>query len=164
VGSECSRCIQWSRSTQCLTCSDLLLSLSPLGSWITSTKAGTLCVLCATTTLAVGVNLPCQRVILRTCFGWNRQLLPVADYHQMRGRAGRFGLSTAEVKGECFIFAEHAHVPQAISLIHSDLPPCMSQLVFPRQLQSFVLVSRLTTYKRKCIAYRAYSAVTRPDS
>jgi hypothetical protein len=39
VGSKCSKCRQFSRSIHCLTCSDLLSSLSPLGSHLQASTA-----------------------------------------------------------------------------------------------------------------------------
>ncbi len=53
-------------------------------------REGAISVLTATTTLAAGVNLPAQRVVIRAMFvGLNR--LDIVRYRQMSGRAGRSG-------------------------------------------------------------------------
>jgi len=59
---------------------------------------GHLKLLCATETLAMGVNLPARSVVLSSVSKWDgqaRRLLAVAEYAQMAGRAGRRGADTA---------------------------------------------------------------------
>lgn len=69
-------------------------------------RGGDLAVVCATPTLAAGVNMPARRVIVRdtrryTDDGWVD--LPVLEVHQMFGRAGRPGL---DPHGEAILVAE----------------------------------------------------------
>lgn len=69
-------------------------------------RSGALDVVCATPTLAAGVNLPARRVVVRdhrryTGDGWSP--LPVLDVHQMFGRAGRPGLDPV---GEAVLVAD----------------------------------------------------------
>ncbi len=55
-------------------------------------KDGVLACLCATPTLAAGVNLPARRVLVRDIKRWNDGMsrpLPVMEVRQMLGRAGR---------------------------------------------------------------------------
>ncbi len=55
-------------------------------------KDGTILALCATPTLAAGVNLPARRVLVRDIKRWDDGMsrpLPVMEVHQMLGRAGR---------------------------------------------------------------------------
>ena len=55
-------------------------------------KKGLILALCATPTLAAGVNLPARRVLVRDIKRWDDGMsrpLPVMEVHQMLGRAGR---------------------------------------------------------------------------
>ena len=71
-------------------------------------KSKALKVLCATPTLAAGVNLPAKRVIIRDLTRWestfqSTQPLPVLEVQQMLGRAGRPGF---DVDGEGILVAK----------------------------------------------------------
>jgi DNA polymerase theta len=81
-------------------------------------KKGSLMILCATSTLAAGVNLPARRVIIRHPFigGPPRHLpLDAATYLQMAGRAGRAGILHSDlhesVVGEAYLMAAPRVVP-----------------------------------------------------
>jgi helicase len=63
-------------------------------------------VICATPTLAAGVNVPARRVVVRDHWRYTddgRKPLPVLEVHQMFGRAGRPGL---DPYGEAVVVAE----------------------------------------------------------
>lgn len=74
----------------------------------TAFKEKALKALCATPTLAAGVNLPARRVIIRDLSRWDssfqsNQPLPVLEVHQMLGRAGRPGF---DVDGQGILIAK----------------------------------------------------------
>ena len=74
----------------------------------TAFKEKKLKALCATPTLAAGVNLPAKRVIIRDLSRWDsafqaNQPLPVLEVQQMLGRAGRPGF---DVDGEGVLVAK----------------------------------------------------------
>ena len=74
----------------------------------TAFKEKSLKVLCATPTLAAGVNLPARRVIIRDLSRWDssfqsNQPLPVLEVQQMLGRAGRPGF---DVDGQGVLIAK----------------------------------------------------------
>jgi len=72
-------------------------------------KNGTIKIICATPTLAIGVDLPAFRSVIRDLkrYGghWGMQDIPVLEYQQMAGRAGRpsydrWGEAITIAKGE----------------------------------------------------------------
>ncbi|GFH17427.1 uncharacterized protein HaLaN_14064, partial [Haematococcus lacustris] len=91
-------------------------------------SSGAVSVLCCTSTMAVGVNLPARRVIFRHAFvGLQTNPIDVATYRQMSGRAGRAGIDDA---GESILVACGAFsAAKLASLITSDSAPINSCLV-----------------------------------
>jgi len=59
----------------------------------TNFKEGNIKIICSTPTLAIGVDMPAFRAVIRDLkrYGgrWGMQDIPVLEYHQMAGRAGR---------------------------------------------------------------------------
>lgn len=86
---------------------------------------GTLVVLCATSTLAAGINLPARRVIFRSPY-IGKQFLDVAKYKQMAGRAGRKGFDTV---GQSVLICAQKDVDRCKDLLNAALPPLQSALV-----------------------------------
>ncbi len=71
-------------------------------------RKGLIKVICATPTLAAGVNLPAYRVVIRdfkrfTSFGRGMSYIPVLEIQQMAGRAGRPKYDT---EGEAILIAK----------------------------------------------------------
>eukprot|EP00750_Incisomonas_marina_P010096 INCI16242.1.p1 GENE.INCI16242.1~~INCI16242.1.p1 ORF type:complete len:2691 (+),score=375.11 INCI16242.1:205-8277(+) len=85
-------------------------------------REGFLRLLFATSTLAVGVNLPATRVIFNDIYvGLRTNFLDATRYQQMAGRAGRTGVQNVS-RGESFIVLEHEarDAKQIPSLFEAD--------------------------------------------
>ncbi|KAL8425333.1 hypothetical protein Efla_001715 [Eimeria flavescens] len=77
-------------------------------------RRGHLNVLCATSTLALGVNLPAARVIIRAPHVGRDEFLSPGRFHQMAGRAGRKGL---ESRGDAYLMCTPATLPKVQTLL-----------------------------------------------
>ncbi len=94
--------------------------------------AGEISVLCATTTLALGVNLPADTVFLETVkyasgeYGGRPDLVPIsrAEFDNMTGRAGRLGFESSG-PGKAFVLADSAF--ESDVLWKAYLAPCQPQ-------------------------------------
>lgn len=90
-------------------------------------REGTLRCLCATSTLAAGVNLPAHRVIIRSAYMGPKEL-SVASFRQMCGRAGRMGLDSL---GEAVLIVpakNRVQLELATRLVTAEIEPLHSCL------------------------------------
>jgi len=96
----------------------------------TSFKEGKLNVLCATSTLAMGVNLPAHLVVIKGTKAWRGggsgyQDLDQASLLQMIGRSGRPGYDTS---GTAVIMTDNGSKKMFEQLVCSGLNPAVSKL------------------------------------
>ena len=100
-------------------------------------------VICATPTLAAGVNVPARRVVVRDHWRYTddgRQPLPVLEVHQMFGRAGRPGL---DPYGEAVVVAESEGEAAALRerYVEGESEPVTSTLASQDALRTHVLAT-----------------------
>ncbi|HLH45168.1 MAG TPA: DEAD/DEAH box helicase [bacterium] len=106
-------------------------------------------VLASTTTLAAGLNLPARRVIIydvtRYEQGFGRVRIPVLEYHQMAGRAGRPGL---DPYGEAVLIARKADEVEELleEYVRSKPEPAEPQLLDELTLLPHVLSNVTSGY------------------
>jgi helicase len=109
-----------------------------------SFRAGLVKVLCATPTLAAGVNTPARRVILRdlTRFeaGEGSRPLPVMEVKQMMGRAGR---PRFDPYGEAVLLVKSLDQKEAVeeTYLRGDVEPVASKLAAEGAMRTHVLAS-----------------------
>ena len=106
--------------------------------------------ICATPTLAAGVNLPARRVIVRDLSRWEDGLsrpLPRMEVHQMLGRAGRPQYDSV---GDAWLIARHLEHADEISELYfeQDPEPVESKLAAEPAMRTHVLSAIATGGQR----------------
>ncbi|MFA5332005.1 MAG: ATP-dependent DNA helicase [Methanoregula sp.] len=105
-------------------------------------RKGWLKVISSTPTLAAGLNLPARRVVIRDYLrfsaGEGMQPIPVSEYRQMAGRAGRPRL---DPYGEAVLIAKEAdQVPELFNVyIEAEAEDIHSRIAEPTALYTHVL-------------------------
>jgi DNA polymerase theta len=143
-------------------------------------RPSTVCVLCCTSTLAAGINLPCRRVLITSCqwFAGSpvaaRTFITSTAFRQMAGRAGRMGLCA---RGDAILFvSSQAERTQAEAMLCSAPSPVQSCIgpAAPEVLRRFALESvacgqacdsdRLSRALRCTLAYTQLSSPGAADT
>ncbi|QIW23455.1 DEAD/DEAH box helicase [Sulfolobus sp. S-194] len=101
-------------------------------------------VIVATPTLAAGVNLPARAVVIGDIYRYNRKvvgymdLIPVMDYKQMSGRAGRPGF---DENGEAVVVVRNKREAEKVyeRYLMSDVEPIESKLGSENAFYSFLI-------------------------
>jgi len=100
-------------------------------------------VIVATPTLAAGVNLPARTVIIGDIYRFNRKIvgyydeIPVMEYKQMSGRAGRPGFD--QIGESIIVVRDKEDVDRVFKDILSDVEPIESKLGSERAFYTFLL-------------------------
>ncbi len=118
-------------------------------------------VIVATPTLAAGVNLPARTVIVGDIFRYNRRVtgfreeIPVMEYKQMVGRAGRPGFDT---EGESIVVVRDRRNFERVfeKYLSSDVEPIESKLGAENAFYSFLLGTLSSEGGMTPVALRTY--------
>jgi len=120
-------------------------------------------VLCTTTTLAAGVNLPARRVIIRDVrryqASYGAAYIPTLEFHQMAGRAGRPGL---DPYGEAVLVAKDEEEREELLIRYVLAPPerITSQLASSGAFPAHVLGAIVAGYARSLQGLREFFSQT----
>ncbi len=112
-------------------------------------RNGDLKVLCATPTLAAGVNTPARRVIIRDLMrfevGYGNRPLPIMEVHQMMGRAGR---PRYDPYGEAVLLCKSLEMKDAAveEYLHGEPEDLTSKLAGESALRIHTLASIASGY------------------
>ncbi|MWV64986.1 DEAD/DEAH box helicase [Halorubrum sp. JWXQ-INN 858] len=110
-------------------------------------RARAIACICATPTLAAGVNVPARRVVVRDqrrYTGSGTEWLPVLEVHQMCGRAGRPGL---DPHGEAVLVGDASTREELVDrYVHGEPEAVDSQLADPGALRTHVLSAVATGF------------------
>lgn len=114
-------------------------------------RAGKIKIICSTTTLGAGLDLPAFRVIIkdlkRFSGGWGMSSIPVLEYEQMAGRAGR---PSYDNEGQAICIADSVEEQEEIweQYINGYPEDILSKLAVEPIMRTYVLSLIATGYAK----------------
>jgi len=106
-------------------------------------KKGILKIICSTPTLAMGINLPAFRAIIKDLkrYGgrWGLQYIPTLEYHQMAGRAGRPDFNDEFGEAICIASSEKDAEEIVERFLHAPPENIYSKLAVEPVLRTYCL-------------------------
>lgn len=120
-------------------------------------------IIASTPTLAAGLNLPARRVLIKSCkryeYGRGMTPIPVIEYRQMAGRAGRPGL---DPYGESFLIAKNdAEMKELFEhYINGSPEEIWSKLASESALRTHLLSTFAAGFARNETELKAFMATT----
>lgn len=120
-------------------------------------------VIASTPTLAAGLNLPARRVLIRSYkryeYGRGMAPIPVIEYRQMSGRAGRPGL---DPYGESFLLAKNSREMEELfeHYIQGSPEEIFSKLASASALRTHILSTLAAGFARSDAELKAFMATT----
>jgi helicase len=120
-------------------------------------------VIASTPTLAAGLNLPARRVLIRSYkryeYGRGMAPIPVIEYRQMAGRAGRPGL---DPYGESFLLAKNSAEMKELfeHYINGSPEEIWSKLASQSALRTHILSTIAAGFARSDYELKAFMATT----
>ena len=106
-------------------------------------KIGLIKIICSTPTLAMGINLPAFRTIIKDLkrYGgrWGLQYIPTLEYHQMAGRAGRPDFNDKFGQAICIAKTESDAEEILERFIYADPENIYSKLAVEPVLRTYCL-------------------------
>jgi len=124
-------------------------------------EAGLVRLVCATTTLAAGLDVPARTVVLSTLYRHGPagpEALTPTEFHQMTGRAGRRGRDTLGIAVIGVETPEDAE--EGLALAESSPDPVRSAFV-PSDAQVLNLLARMSAADAEALVRRSFAAYLR---
>ncbi len=175
AGERAARIEQWIERTPQLAGHPLLIALRRAGvashhaghltSWRLCVEelleAGLLRLVCATTTLAAGLDVPARTVVLSTLYRHGptgSEPLTPTEFHQMTGRAGRRGRDTLGIAVIACETSEDAR--EGLALADASPDPVVSRFT-PSDSQVLNLLARAPAADAEAMLRRSFAAFQR---
>lgn len=126
-------------------------------------RAGKIKVICSTTTLGAGLDLPAFRVIIKDLKrfngGWGMSNIPVLEYEQMAGRAGR---PSYDNEGQAICIADSVEEQEEIweQYINGEPEDIISKLAVEPVMRTYVLSLIATGYAKSMASLNEFMSKT----